>query len=381
MTTLGHPKIFAALALAMAGAASGCLVDHGTLRPDEPDYPSDYPSAPAPSSDYGAPVAQQSYDATAADVTPGAEMNEDAFYDRLSPYGYWRTTAEYGRVWVPTGVGADFQPYSDGHWALTDWGWTYVSDAPWGWAAYHYGRWGYGYGLGWYWVPGRVWAPAWVSWRYGGGYVGWAPMGPGGYYYGAHSRAWVAVQERHFTQPIRTVAVPSMRTAGVVASMHPQAAISRPQRGGGVIAGPPVANVSRAVGQPIRPAPVAQVLPRAGVGRGAIGRAPTYGASPRTYSPRAGQAAPRAGQPVPRANSGDRWNRSVQPGGRWGGSPPPARSYGSGGYSPRSSGGGYTPRASSPGGGHSSAPKASAPSGGGGHSSGGSHPSGHSGHK
>jgi len=86
-------------------------------------------------------------------------MSEDAFYDRLSPYGYWRNTGEYGRVWVPAGVGAEFQPYSDGHWALTDWGWTYVSDAPWGWAAYHYGRWGYGLGLGWYWIPGRTWGP------------------------------------------------------------------------------------------------------------------------------------------------------------------------------------------------------------------------------
>jgi hypothetical protein len=28
------------------------------------------------------------------------------------------------------------------------------------------------------WVPGRVWGPAWVAWRSGGGYYGWAPLGP-----------------------------------------------------------------------------------------------------------------------------------------------------------------------------------------------------------
>ena len=33
---------------------------------------------------------------------------------------------------------------------------------------------------GWLWVPGREWGPAWVSWRTGGDYVGWAPLPPRG---------------------------------------------------------------------------------------------------------------------------------------------------------------------------------------------------------
>ena len=33
-------------------------------------------------------------------------------------------------------------------------------------------------GTGWVWVPGYTWAPAWVSWRYGDGYAGWAPLPP-----------------------------------------------------------------------------------------------------------------------------------------------------------------------------------------------------------
>jgi hypothetical protein len=32
--------------------------------------------------------------------------------------------------------------------------------------------------VGWVWVPGDEWAPAWVSWRKGGDYVGWAPLPP-----------------------------------------------------------------------------------------------------------------------------------------------------------------------------------------------------------
>jgi len=31
---------------------------------------------------------------------------------------------------------------------------------------------------GWLWVPGGEWASAWVSWRYGDGYIGWAPIPP-----------------------------------------------------------------------------------------------------------------------------------------------------------------------------------------------------------
>jgi hypothetical protein len=32
---------------------------------------------------------------------------------------------------------------------------------------------------GWVWVPDTVWGPAWVGWREGGNYIGWAPLPPG----------------------------------------------------------------------------------------------------------------------------------------------------------------------------------------------------------
>jgi hypothetical protein len=100
------------------------------------------------------------------------------FYDQLSDQGNWVQTDNYGYVFQPNVQDPNWAPYTDGHWVYTDEGWTWVSDEPWGWATYHYGRWCNIDGTGWCWVPGYRWAPAWVSWRYGGGYAGWAPLPP-----------------------------------------------------------------------------------------------------------------------------------------------------------------------------------------------------------
>jgi hypothetical protein len=100
------------------------------------------------------------------------------FYDQLSDQGSWIQTDNYGYVFQPNVSDPDWAPYSDGHWVYTDQGWTWASDESFGWATYHYGRWANIDGTGWVWVPGYTWAPAWVSWRYGGGYCGWAPLPP-----------------------------------------------------------------------------------------------------------------------------------------------------------------------------------------------------------
>lgn len=102
-----------------------------------------------------------------------------SFYDELSPYGHWVNYSNYGYVWVPTQVSADFSPYlSSGHWAYTDYGWTWVSDYSWGWAPFHYGRWFHDNAYGWMWRPGSEWAPAWVTWGSYSGYYCWAPIAP-----------------------------------------------------------------------------------------------------------------------------------------------------------------------------------------------------------
>lgn len=109
---------------------------------------------------------------------PGVGISRQDFYDELSPYGDWMDNPSYGQVWRPR-VSQDFQPYAtDGHWEMTEYGNTWVSDYEWGWAPFHYGRWLLDDYYGWIWVPGDEWGPAWVSWRSGGGYYGWAPLGP-----------------------------------------------------------------------------------------------------------------------------------------------------------------------------------------------------------
>src|ERR1043166_1756563 len=100
--------------------------------------------------------------------------SESDFYEPLSPYGRWEIVGSYGRCWIPGRVDSDWRPYSNGYWQRTDAGWYWASDEPWGWATYHYGRWDLSPSFGWYWVPQTQWAPAWVSWHQGGGYVGWA---------------------------------------------------------------------------------------------------------------------------------------------------------------------------------------------------------------
>jgi hypothetical protein len=102
------------------------------------------------------------------------------FYTKLEPYGDWRETSDYGYVWQPREAerSRDWHPYTDGRWVYTDVGWTWVSEERFGWATYHYGRWTRLRGIGWVWVPGNEWAPAWVSWRKSDEYVGWAPLPP-----------------------------------------------------------------------------------------------------------------------------------------------------------------------------------------------------------
>jgi len=106
------------------------------------------------------------------------EVDYSYFYDNLSPYGEWVDVERYGYCFRPVGTPPGWRPYTDGNWAYTDAGWTWVSDEPFGPITYHYGRWFHLHGVGWLWRPGSTWGPAWVSWRQSDEYVGWAPLPP-----------------------------------------------------------------------------------------------------------------------------------------------------------------------------------------------------------
>jgi hypothetical protein len=139
-----------------------------------------------------------------AQYLPDQVRPYSASFDR---YGSWRHESSYGYVWYPT-VSDGWRPYYRGRWAtLRPYGWTWIGSDPWAWPTHHYGRWGFSAGL-WFWIPGRSWAPAWVSWAYAPGYVSWCPLGWnnravlqfGGVYGRGYDpwRAWTVVPRRHF---------------------------------------------------------------------------------------------------------------------------------------------------------------------------------------
>jgi len=138
----------------------------------------------------------------------GDYVSYKVFYEDLSPYGQWIDYPQLGRVWLPD-AGTDFVPYStNGHWILSNYGWTWVSDYEWGWAPFHYGRWDFDDSYGWMWIPGYEWGPSWVSWRRADGYYGWAPMGSGlsinisfGRQYNNSHDHWIFVRDRDFDRP------------------------------------------------------------------------------------------------------------------------------------------------------------------------------------
>lgn len=134
-------------------------------------------------------------------ATNNRGVSFQVFYDELSPYGDWVKDARYGYIWLPA-VTQEFHPYStDGHWVMTEYGNTWVSYYDWGWAPFHYGRWIHEDFYGWAWIPDYQWGPAWVDWRTGGGYYGWAPMAPSYYNYARVNRPsffWVFVPQNRF---------------------------------------------------------------------------------------------------------------------------------------------------------------------------------------
>ena len=112
----------------------------------------------------------------------------------LDRYGRWEQSPDYGAIWIPRNVAPDWAPYRMGHWAwVNPWGWTWVDDAPWGFAPFHYGRWMW-HRNAWCWTPGTyiarpVYAPALVAWVGGPNLslsisvgnspsVGWFPLAP-----------------------------------------------------------------------------------------------------------------------------------------------------------------------------------------------------------
>lgn len=160
---------------------------------DKPDAPTQYSITDPvrdPFSDWVASLDQREERSVSTRyVSPEMTGVED-----LDRYGRWEQSPDYGAIWIPRNVAPDWAPYRMGHWAwVNPWGWTWVDDAPWGFAPFHYGRWVW-HRSAWCWTPGTyiarpVYAPALVAWVGGPNLslsisvgnspsVGWFPLAP-----------------------------------------------------------------------------------------------------------------------------------------------------------------------------------------------------------
>lgn len=166
-------------------------------------------------------------------------------YQQLDGWGEWRTDPTWGTVWYPTVTVSDWAPYRYGRWEwIEPWGWTWIDDAPWGFAPFHYGRW-VQTGPRWCWVPERYernrrpsYAPALVGFlgtpqagsrpqvRHPD--VGWVPLAPGE----AWQPAWGS------GRPGSTGSLP--RPGGYLNQQRPDAVTHQPQGGRPVWAQHPV---------------------------------------------------------------------------------------------------------------------------------------------
>ena len=189
-------------------------------------------------------------------------------YQQLDSYGDWQQDATYGAVWLPRNVSANWAPYREGQWRwVAPWGWTWVDNAPWGFAPFHYGRWAQ-IGPRWGWVPGRlaprpVYAPALVGFFGDGpgprsnpqtypGRAGWFPLAPGEAY-----RPSYRSSPRYVTQINHNTVINPL--AGDLRYQRQDHAISRANQG----------DVNRGPGQrppqpPQPPQPLPSVTPQIG---------------------------------------------------------------------------------------------------------------------
>ncbi|WP_374564619.1 DUF6600 domain-containing protein [Ideonella sp.] len=271
--------------------------------------------------------------------------------DDLDRNGQWGQHPEYGAIWYPTTVVAGWSPYRYGHWAwVRPWGWTWVDDASWGFAPFHYGRWVH-WGGRWCWAPGTyvrrpVYAPAMVAWvggsnlsvsvHIGGGQpVGWVPLAPREQYYPTYRYSPTYIKQVNIThvtvinqvRPARPVMYRNTGVAGGVTVVSSDVltrrqavnAANRPAdadvvralrnpRGGGVtqVAPPTPANASfapRQVAQPGRtqapPPPRAAMAARDLQADGKDGGGRVQGNRPDNRPDGAGNVAPaRPGTPM-----------------------------------------------------------------------------------
>lgn len=142
--------------------------------------------------------------------TAYAETREDVDVD-FGMFFVWQPDPDLA---VAVSVGNEppvYVPYTDGQWVYSDDGWYFDGATPYEDVTFHYGRWVYNPYAGWVWVPGRVWAPAWVDWYDDDDYIAWTPVPPECYfvddelsfrpYYYYDDDRYFVCEKSHFCDP------------------------------------------------------------------------------------------------------------------------------------------------------------------------------------
>jgi len=133
---------------------------------------------------------------------------------------------DYKEIWVPeTNKDPEWKPYQDGKWQdYENNTYIWISNEPFGYIAYHFGRWQWHPELGWYWIPTYEWGPAWVSWYHSTQYVFWTPLHYDSQYYRGFSkyytktdpRVWLGVKKDQLKNPnlyqiAKTTRIPAVK--------------------------------------------------------------------------------------------------------------------------------------------------------------------------
>ncbi|MFO1115728.1 MAG: DUF6600 domain-containing protein [Beijerinckiaceae bacterium] len=117
--------------------------------------------------------------AAPAEAAPAPDQGQSDVRALLANYGTFVSHDRYGEVWRPTVTPQGWRPYEPCNWVFTKkFGWYYQDPTPWGQIVHHFGRWTNDPQMGWIWVPGDQFSPAWVIWRTSNDYIGWAPTPP-----------------------------------------------------------------------------------------------------------------------------------------------------------------------------------------------------------
>lgn len=94
-------------------------------------------------------------------------------------YGEWVWDDLCGYVWRPNFNDyypwGTWQPLVYGQWTEIQGQMFWVPEEVWGWIPYHLGAWTWDKKLGWLWIPGSAFAPAWATWDFFFGHYAWRP--------------------------------------------------------------------------------------------------------------------------------------------------------------------------------------------------------------